>query len=52
MDFNDSPEEAEFRRQVRAWLAENTSEFSAYDYDTMSDEEEVALCRRWVARKA
>ena len=52
MDFNDSPEEAEFRRQVRAWLAENTSEFSAYDYDTMPDEEEVALCRRWVARKA
>jgi alkylation response protein AidB-like acyl-CoA dehydrogenase len=52
MDFNDSPEEAQFRQQVRAWLAENTSEFSAYDYDTMPDEEEVALCRGWVARKA
>ena len=23
MDFNDTPEEAEFRSQARAWLAEN-----------------------------
>lgn len=52
MDFNDSPEEAQFRKQARAWLADNAEEFSAYDYDTLSDEEEVALCRRWVARKA
>jgi len=50
MDFNDSPEEAQFRQQVRAWLVQNTSEFS--DCDTVSDDEEVALCRRWVARKA
>ncbi len=52
MDFNDSPKEREFRKNVKAWLAENTQEFHMLDYDAMSDEEEVALCRRWVARKA
>lgn len=52
MDFNDSPEELEFRQQVKAWLAVNVQEFHTRDYDAMSDEEEVTLCRRWLARKA
>lgn len=52
MDFNDTAQEHAFRQQVRAWLETHAREFHQLDYDTLSDEEEVALCRRWVAIKA
>ena len=49
MDLHDSPEEARFRRDVRAWLEENlprgwgTKEFEA----AKNADEEVAFLKQW-----
>jgi alkylation response protein AidB-like acyl-CoA dehydrogenase len=50
MDFNDTPEEAAFRAQARAWLAANAQDFAApwqADEDTT-----MARAKDWQARKA
>jgi alkylation response protein AidB-like acyl-CoA dehydrogenase len=50
MDFEDSPEEASFRAQVRAWLAANAPAFAPRpDAD---EAEKVRLVRVWTAEKA
>jgi alkylation response protein AidB-like acyl-CoA dehydrogenase len=38
MDFNDTPQEAEYRAKVRAWLAESTAQFQgAHDEENRDD---------------
>lgn len=60
MDFQDSPEEATFRAEARAWLADRAAPRSedvagpAAIFEHRSDAEErewVAQCRRWQAQK-
>ncbi|MDB5445042.1 MAG: hypothetical protein JWQ97_359, partial [Phenylobacterium sp.] len=52
MDFNDSLEEAAFRAEVRAWIAANAAEYGQPPAQPWSEEEIVALGRRWMKRKA
>lgn len=48
MDFDDTPEEAEFRAEVRAWLAKHVEPRPR----TQSPEEKVARAKRLLAAKA
>jgi len=55
MDFNDSPEEAEFRTQAKAWLAENAPKFvtkGASRSSTEDTEKDIAVFKEWQALKA
>jgi alkylation response protein AidB-like acyl-CoA dehydrogenase len=52
MDFNDSPEEAAFRAEVRAWLAKHSGPFDLDRLGSISLEAELALGRRWMTLKA
>lgn len=52
MDFNDTPEEATFRAEARAWLAANAPEFIIKDGEKLSDAEELARGKAWQARLA
>ncbi len=56
MDFNDSQEEAEFRTEVRAWLAQNARakdpHRTAARRQAPSLEERLARARAWQAKKA
>ena len=47
MDFNDTPEEAEYRAAARAWLDTNVPEHKAMPHD-----DDLAAARAWQARKA
>jgi alkylation response protein AidB-like acyl-CoA dehydrogenase len=51
MDFNDSPEEAEYRAEVRAWLKANVPEKIIIVHGH-EDSENIAAARAWQARKA
>ena len=55
MDFNDTPEEAAFRAEVRAWLEANATPKRSRD-DTfaagLSEAEYLAAARAWQAKKA
>ena len=56
MDFNDTPEEAEFRARARAWLDSNgvrlkSGERSAGD-EARTDAATVAKAKEWQAKKA
>jgi acyl-CoA dehydrogenase len=52
MDFEDSPQEAEFRRTVRAWLEENTKDLPRFGSDTeRTDTDFLAVARAWQAKK-
>ena len=55
MDFNDTPEEARFRAEVRAWLAANAtpkrSETETFGSD-LTEAERVAAAREWQRKKA
>ncbi|MDB5969906.1 MAG: acyl-CoA dehydrogenase domain protein [Hydrocarboniphaga sp.] len=52
MDFKDSPDEASYRAQVRAWLAEHAPGHELPRDRDASEDELVALARRWQAAKA
>lgn len=55
MDFNDSPQEAEYRAEVKAWLAENAPKFATTGGNIRSDEDrdaDVAQAKEWQAAKA
>ena len=39
MDFNDSPKEAEFRAEAKAWLAEHAPKFVAKGGNIRSEED-------------
>lgn len=50
MDFNDTPEEAAYRAQVRTWLAANADALRPESYDSRADS--IAAAKAWQARKA
>jgi alkylation response protein AidB-like acyl-CoA dehydrogenase len=50
MDFNDSPEEAAFRAEVRTWLEANAPK--KVDTKSMSEPEILKLAKAWQATKA
>ena len=55
MDFNDSPEEATFRAECRAWLELNAKRKARADQtfgQGQSPEQLVAASREWQGRKA
>ncbi len=55
MDFEDTPEEARFRAEVRKWLDANAPKKSAGDGGELaerSDKTFLAACRAWQAKKA
>ena len=55
MDFEDTPEEARFRAEVRKWLDANAPKKSAGDGGELaerSDKAFLAACRAWQAKKA
>ena len=55
MDFNDTPQEAAFRQQVRTWLEANASPKRNRDDKFgagLSEAEYLAAARAWQARKA
>lgn len=47
MDFNDTPAEAAFRAEVRAWLAENAPGHVIPEGVTLDDKEEVVRGKAW-----
>ena len=49
MDFNDTPEEAEFRAKAKAWLEANAPKERA---SGRGDEGHMAAAKAWQARKA
>jgi alkylation response protein AidB-like acyl-CoA dehydrogenase len=52
MDFNDTPEEAAYRQQVRAWLAENAPAARGAAADGGDEAPDMAASRAWQRRKA
>lgn len=50
MDFNDTPQEAAFRAEVRGWLAANAPAHAVAEGVRIDDAEEVRLGRAWQAR--
>jgi alkylation response protein AidB-like acyl-CoA dehydrogenase len=51
MDFNDSPEEAAYRAQVREWLAANAPEFEVRTQERRGGDQ-MEKAKGWQARKA
>ncbi len=52
MDFNDTPEEAEYRAKVRAWLEENAPRGVKGASLGDEDESQMAAAKAWQAKKA
>jgi len=52
MDFNDSPEEAEYRTEVKAWLATNAKEYLSPPPLGLTEAEGIARSKNWQAKKA
>ena len=52
MDFDDSPEEAEFRCGVKYWLRENAKEFNEPPNKLLSEADEILRAKTWQAKKA
>jgi alkylation response protein AidB-like acyl-CoA dehydrogenase len=52
MDFNDTPEEAAYRAQVRAWLAANAPGASGDSDDGLDDPSDMSAARAWQRKKA
>lgn len=52
MDFEDTPQEAEFRAEARAWLEANAPAFEIKPGEALSDHELVQRGRAWQARLA
>ena len=52
MDFDDTPEEAAFRAEARAWLAANAPRESVAREGIEVDAAQLSAARDWQARKA
>jgi alkylation response protein AidB-like acyl-CoA dehydrogenase len=52
MDFNDTPEEAAYRAEVRAWLAANAPKRTGRIDSGMEDPESMDEARAWQCKKA
>lgn len=51
MDFNDTPQEAEYRAEVKAWIAANAGEYLNPPAKPWALEDFVARSRAWQAKK-
>ena len=52
MNFNDTPEEAVYRAQVRAWLSANAPKGGAGGFASDEDPAGMAVAKAWQAKKA
>ena len=52
MNFNDTPEEAAYRAQVRAWLSANAPKGGAGGFVSDEDPAGMAVAKAWQAKKA
>ena len=55
MDFNDNPEEAAFRAEVKSWLAKHAPKFAQKGANVRREgegEEDIAAAKEWQALKA
>jgi alkylation response protein AidB-like acyl-CoA dehydrogenase len=55
MDFKDTPEEAEFRAEVKSWLAKHAPKFAQKGANVRREdegEEDIAAAKEWQALKA
>ena len=52
MDFSDTPEEANFRAEVRAWLDANGAALQSTVPDELYIEADIERCRQWQRKKA
>ena len=52
MDFDDSPEEAEYRAQAKAWLSENAKEYLTPPPEGLSEADNIKRSKEWQAKKA
>ena len=52
MDFEDTPEEAAFRHEVKTWLAEQAADYDLSKHGDISTERQLALGREFQALKA
>ena len=52
MDFEDSSQEAQFRREVRGWLAENAAQYRQRFPAGIGVEEFMTHARAWQRRKS
>jgi alkylation response protein AidB-like acyl-CoA dehydrogenase len=52
MDFNDSPEEAEYRAEVKAWLDENAKEYLSPPPEGLTEKDAIQRSKTWQAKKA
>ena len=52
MDFNDSPEEAEYRAEVKAWLDENAKEYLSPPPEGLTEKDAIHRSKTWQAKKA
>jgi alkylation response protein AidB-like acyl-CoA dehydrogenase len=52
MDFNDTPQEAEYRAKVRAWLEENAPKGVKGASLGDEDDSQLEACKAWQAKKA
>ena len=52
MDFNDSPEEAEYRALVRSWLKANAPTLRVSSTPGEDDSKSIAVDKAWQAKKA
>ena len=52
MDFSDTPDEANFRAEVRAWLKANGGALQSTAPDELYTEADIERCRQWQRKKA
>jgi len=52
MDFNDSPEEAEYRATARAWLDENAKQYLNPPPEGLTEADNILRSKEWQASKA
>lgn len=52
MDFSDTPDEANFRTEVRAWLKANGGALQSTAPDELYTEADIERCRQWQRKKA
>ena len=52
MDFSDTREEAEFRKEVRSWLAANGSDLQSTAPDDLYRDSDIERGRQWQRKKA
>ena len=52
MDFNDSPQEAEFRARAKAWLEANAPRLNKHEVAEDDEEAQKIIAQAWQAKKA